>query len=186
MEWERDERYAGEVIEPILRPDVSDLAPEVDEASVVVYLSPYGPLPQTLEQVVGILSAVRGVRFTVFTKAPITAAADNVEVFPFDRVAFTKALGSCSAVVSTAGHQLLSECLYLGKPVLVVPFDVYEQQFNAMMVARLGIGLRARALSEARLTELLARRQEFAEAARTLAARQFTGDSAGLIERLGL
>jgi uncharacterized protein (TIGR00661 family) len=185
-EWERDERFSGRVIEPILRPVVLDLSPEVDETSVVVYLSPYGPMGQSPEQVLAALGAVPGVRFRVFTKNRVPATPGNVEVSPFDQVAFAKSLASCAAVLSTAGHQLLSECLYLGKPVLAIPFDVYEQQFNAMVLEHFGIGMRADEVSPAAVTELLARREELAAAGQELAARRFDGTSSRLVESLGL
>jgi hypothetical protein len=70
--------------------------------------------------------------------------------------------------------------------VLALPFDVYEQQFNAMMLEHLGTGMRADALSPDLLRQLLAGRADFAARAEEVAVRQFTGSSAGLVERLGL
>jgi uncharacterized protein (TIGR00661 family) len=186
MDWERDEKYTGDVLEPILRPDVLDLSPESDDSSVVVYMSPYGPMRQSPEDALKVLAAFPEVRFKVFAKTLPAAAPANVELSVFDRAAFTKALATCSAVISTAGHQLLSECVYLGKPVLGVPFDNYEQSFNAMMIENLGIGMRTRDLDEELVREFLGRREEFADATAKLAVRQFDGGSAGLIERLGL
>ncbi|MEU7585779.1 glycosyltransferase family protein [Micromonospora sp. NPDC049230] len=186
MEWDRDERYSGELIEPILRPDIPLLVPEVDDTSVVVYLSPYAPLHQDPSGFLAALAEFPQVTFTVFTNWPIDDAPQNVAVSPFDRQKFTEALRSCSAVVSTAGHQLLSECLYLHKPVLALPFDVYEQQFNAMMLEHFGIGMRSDGLSPDVLRTFLAGREEFAARARDLAARRFTGSSAGLLDRIGL
>lgn len=186
LEWERDERYHGEVIEPILRPDVLAMSPQVDAASVVVYLSPYAAMRQDPAEFMRALAEFRDVTFTVFTKTPLGDTPQNVVVSLFDRPKFTEALASSSAVISTAGHQLLSECLYLRKPVLALPFDVYEQQFNAMMLEHCGIGMRADALTPEVLRPFLSRRTEFAERADELAKRQFTGSSAGLLERLGL
>jgi len=187
LDFPRDERFSGEVVEPILRPDVAALIPEVDESSVLVYLSPYAPLRQDLPAFLGMLAEFPAVTFTLFSKRPVGEAPPNVVVSPFDRPKFTETLRTCSAVVSTAGHQLLSECLWLRKPVLAMPFDVYEQQFNASMVERNGIGLRATdGLSAALLREFLGRRPEFAEAADRLAARQFDGSSTNLPERIGL
>ncbi|MEJ3744823.1 glycosyltransferase family protein [Actinomycetes bacterium KLBMP 9797] len=186
LDWEPDERYPGEVIEPILRPDVLSQSPEVDEASVVVYLSPYAPMRQDPAAFLHVLAGFPRVTFTVFSRTPVGDAPPNVVVSPFDRPKFTEALRTCAAVVSTAGHQLLSECLYLRKPVLGLPFDVYEQQFNAMMLDRFGIGMRADGLSTEVLRRFLEGRAEFATRADELAARQFTGSSTGLIERLGL
>lgn len=186
MEWERDERYPGEVLEPILRPEVQGLVPETDEAAVVVYISPFGPMRQRPEEVLGVLARFPEVRFRAFSKEPIRQAPDNVAVARFDGETFTAALATSSGVISTAGHSLLSECLYLGKPVLGIPFDNYEQCFNAMMLEHHGIGMQARELTAEAVRAFLDRRAEFAEATGPLAKRVFTGDSAGLVGRLGL
>jgi uncharacterized protein (TIGR00661 family) len=186
MEWERDPRYPGEVLEPILRPDVRQLSPEWDENLVVVYLSPYGPMRQTPGELLDVLSAFVDVRFRVFSREPVAGTPSNVEVAGFDRAAFTESLRTCSGVLSTAGHQLLSECVYLGKPVLAIPFDVYEQQFNAAMLERFGVGQRTAILTGEVLAGFLARRDELSAGARALAAQRFTGQWDGLVERLGL
>ncbi|MDG4774256.1 glycosyltransferase family protein [Solwaraspora sp. WMMD792] len=187
LEWERDERYEGQVIEPILRPDVLSMTPEVDGTSVVVYLSPYAAMRQEPAEFLRVLAGFPEVTFTVFSKTPIGDAPQNVVTSLFDRPKFTEALRTCSAVVATAGHQLLSECLYLRKPVLALPFDVYEQQFNAMMLDHCGIGVHGgRELSADQLRRFLDQRPAFAQAADRLATRQFTGSSADLLNRLGL
>ncbi|MGX6601650.1 glycosyltransferase family protein [Micromonosporaceae bacterium Da 78-11] len=186
IEWEADPRYPGVVIEPILRPDVQGLATETDERSIVVYMSPYGPMRQQADKLLEIFATFPQLTFKVFAKAPIATTAPNVEVHRFDRPAFTEALASCSGVISTAGHQLLSECLYLGKPVLGIPFDVYEQQFNAMMLEHCGIGMRTDELTPEVLREFVSGRDAFAEAAQKLAASQFTGESGRILQRLGL
>lgn len=57
-----------------------------------------------------------------------------------DRDAFLKDLASCKYVVSTAGNQLISECLHYKKPIVVIPEPVLEQQINAHFVNTMGIG----------------------------------------------
>lgn len=193
MEWERDERYPGEVVQPILRPEVTALAADVehDPDLVVVYLSPYGPLGQRPEELLASLATQPTVRFEVFTRDPAPLAPHapaNVTLAAFDRARFTSSLARCSAVVSTTGHQLLSECLYLGKPVLGLPFDTYEQRFNAMMLAHMGFGVEADKVTPEGLTAFLERRAEYAANAREQARRRFTDDAVtpAVLDRLGL
>lgn len=50
-------------------------------------------------------------------------------------------------LISTAGHQLLSEAILLNKPALVVPFDTYEQQYNAWIWGSYGMGKGAELLT---------------------------------------
>lgn len=52
-------------------------------------------------------------------------------------------LANSKALLSTCGNQTMGECLYLKKPVLVMPEDCFEQNLNAFMVERMGIGRRS-------------------------------------------
>lgn len=61
--------------------------------------------------------------------------------FPDRRKDFITHLAGCAGVVAPAGHQLLSESLYLGKPVLALPQKgQYEQRLNARMLKASGWG----------------------------------------------
>lgn len=59
---------------------------------------------------------------------------------PLGTHTFLRHLASCEALISTAGHQLLSEAIYYRKPVLAIPEDVVEQRLNATELERMGIG----------------------------------------------
>ncbi|MDA3948032.1 MAG: glycosyltransferase [Spirochaeta sp.] len=69
----------------------------------------------------------------------------KVHVFPDPQKRMADYLGRCRAVISSAGHQFMSEALVLGKPIFVVPqAGQYEQLLNARMLARSGRGEWAR------------------------------------------
>lgn len=60
---------------------------------------------------------------------------------PDPRVNFEEALAECSCVLSTAGHQIIAECIALNKPILVIPQrGQWEQQLNAQMLEKTGKG----------------------------------------------
>lgn len=62
----------------------------------------------------------------------------------FDAQAFLDDLASCAYVVCGGGHTLISEALYLGKPVLSIPVrGAFEQFLNAHYLERLGYGMRS-------------------------------------------
>jgi uncharacterized protein (TIGR00661 family) len=66
---------------------------------------------------------------------------ENIEVFPDKRKDFTAALAGCAGVISSAGHQFMSEAMVLGKPVFVIPQrGQFEQKLNARMLERSGWG----------------------------------------------
>ncbi|MFH1092411.1 MAG: glycosyltransferase family protein, partial [Pseudomonadota bacterium] len=55
---------------------------------------------------------------------------------------FLKDLASCRYVVCGAGHTLISEALYYGKPLVVFPIrNAFEQFLNAHYVVKCGYGL---------------------------------------------
>ncbi len=56
---------------------------------------------------------------------------------------FVDDMANSAAVMATAGHQLASECLWLRKPMLLLPEDAVEQRLNAHMVCKMGLGEQA-------------------------------------------
>lgn len=62
----------------------------------------------------------------------------------FEREGFRDKLRRCAAVASSAGSNVLAECVLLGKPVLAV-YDRghHEQALNAALVERAGVGISA-------------------------------------------
>jgi len=57
---------------------------------------------------------------------------------------FLKDLSGCKAVITNGGFTLMTEALYLGKPVLSIPVRrQFEQITNALYLDRLGYGKRA-------------------------------------------
>lgn len=54
---------------------------------------------------------------------------------------FVQHLAACDKVIASAGNQLISECRYLGKPILAIPEPgQYEQAVNACFVEEIGLG----------------------------------------------
>lgn len=69
-----------------------------------------------------------------------SGTSGNLTYLPPSEDGFLNDLASARAVVATAGHQLLSECLHYGKRVLALPENCFEQRLNAHMLARMGKG----------------------------------------------
>lgn len=79
----------------------------------------------------------------------------NFRCFPSNEQDFISSLASCKAVIAPSGHQLISECLYLKKPILVIPEDgQYEQLLNAEMLVKTGLG---EIINEKNLSESIVR-----------------------------
>ncbi len=66
----------------------------------------------------------------------------DFRIFPDPEKDFAEALAGCTGVIAPAGHQMLSEALYLRKPILAFPQKMqFEQRLNAIMLERSGWGL---------------------------------------------
>lgn len=62
---------------------------------------------------------------------------------PIDTQKFMKMMENCAGLVTTAGFEAVSEAMYLGKPVLMIPVpEHFEQACNALDAARAGAGMR--------------------------------------------
>ncbi len=82
----------------------------------------------------------------------------NVTYRPFGEARFIEDLRTARAVVAGGGFTLLSEAVYLRKPVLSVPVEKqFEQVLNALYLQDLGYGAYARRLDQAALGAFLDR-----------------------------
>lgn len=69
------------------------------------------------------------------------ANTDKLTFKPYSVHGFLEDLASCRYVISNGGHNLISEALYYGKPVLCLPIHfLYEQFLNAYFLQKFGFG----------------------------------------------
>lgn len=140
---------------PILPPTIpADLAPdrEARENKILVYL------PGEREQdLVSFFRPLDGYEIFVYRGSGPPREDGNLRFRPHDREGFLGDLFESSAVVTHAGFSLASEALHLGKKVLLRPLKGQpEQQLNARIFARLGLGSVMRRLDPAVLRDWLA------------------------------
>jgi uncharacterized protein (TIGR00661 family) len=65
----------------------------------------------------------------------------NVILKPFSEAGFIEDLASAKAVIANGGFSLISECVYLHKPVCSIPIqNQFEQFVNAAYIEKLGYG----------------------------------------------
>lgn len=125
------------LVGPILRPEVMALAPTQGE-HVLVY--------QTAIATRELIAALREIpeqRFVVYARDLGEAdRVDNVTIRAFDEPRFLADLASARAVVCNGGYTLMSEALYLGKPIASLPLRHQgEQELNAAYLHELGLGV---------------------------------------------
>ncbi|MFH0785250.1 MAG: glycosyltransferase family protein [Pseudomonadota bacterium] len=122
-----------DVFPPILRKDIMDVRPSDGEHVFVYQTSPtFTKLIPELEK-----SANRYIVYGYGEKP----GSRNIIFRPPSRVGLLKDLATCRYIISNGGHNLISEALFLGKPVYSYPIHMaYEQFFNAHMVRSLNYG----------------------------------------------
>jgi len=82
----------------------------------------------------------------------------NLSYRPFANEAFIDDLRTSRGVVASAGYSLMSEAVYLRRPMLALPLaGQFEQEMNARYLEQLGFGTAADALEEAALERFLER-----------------------------
>lgn len=126
------------IIPPIIRPVVQNIKPVVGD-HVIVYLNHQGSAATHL---VRVLSKIRA-KFILynFFKPPFADRFSNLVFKPLSIDGFLEDLSQANAVICSAGFTLMSEALYLQKPLFVIPNGgVFEQTINALFLRRYGLG----------------------------------------------
>jgi len=111
----------------------------------VVYL-PFAGLDDIVPQ----LRAFPDYDFYIYQPVPKAYDEGHIHVRPFSREGFQQDLHRCEGVICSAGFELPSEAIQLGKKILVQPVaGQMEQKSNALALDQLGFGSVASELTEA-------------------------------------
>jgi uncharacterized protein (TIGR00661 family) len=122
-----------EVFPPILRRAVTESRPTEGDHILVYQTSP------TFHKLLPVLEAIRR-KFIIYGLGERVPRKNLVFKAPSTE-GFLDDLRSCRYVITNGGHNVVSEALYLGKPVFSFPIaNAYEQFLNAVFLARLGYG----------------------------------------------
>lgn len=130
--------------QPILPPLVepSHYTNQSTPGHYMVYL-PFAGLDDILPQ----LREFPGYQFYVYQPVPAAYDEGHIHVRPFSREGFQQDLHRCEGVICSAGFELPSEAIQLGKKLLVNPVaGQMEQKSNALALERLGFGSVAKKL----------------------------------------
>ncbi len=150
----RDKDYAVELVPAPVRSEIAALQEQTRNLPMVkkqdnlalVYFSPYGPMAQELSTVIETLAEFKDWRFIVYANSANFnpgARPDlrHIQFKRFDKQGFAQDLASASCLISTAGHTLLSEAIYLKTPIYAIPLSTYDQHYCGNMVERYQIGV---------------------------------------------
>ena len=131
---------------PILRPEILEAqASRGDHLLVYQTAEGYDSLPEILHRT-GLECRIYGLRRGLQQEV----VEGKLRFRPFDEARFIEDLASAQGVIAGGGFTLMSEAVYLKKPMLAVPVrGQIEQIVNARYLARLGYGRYAAALDQA-------------------------------------
>lgn len=137
----------------ILRPEILAAKSEPGEHLLVYQTSTTNTQLMDALKASGLPCKVYGVRRGI--KADEVDA--NLTFRPFSEAGFIDDLRTARAVVAGGGYTLMSEAVYLHKPLLSLPVQgQFEQTLNALYLQRLGYGRHAEVLDKPTLDAFLA------------------------------
>lgn len=170
VEKQKDEAYFDvEVFPPMLRRAVIDAkgAPLSREPSILMYISAQQLGEQPMEEWLNTLESALPEEFSAHIFLPLRLDlpqnTSNVFYYHHGDKRFDQILFASHGVISTAGHNLLSEAMHLEKPLYALPLPAYEQQINASIITNGSFGISSSTLTQVELHTFFANLDQYAE-----------------------
>jgi uncharacterized protein (TIGR00661 family) len=138
--------------QPILPPLIEQLRgkPVIDN-KILVYMG-----FEAIDDVVAFIEPYKDFEFHVYCKIPQAKTLGHIKLKPLSHSGFHRDLDDCAGVISNAGFELASECLLLGKKLLMKPLlGQYEQHCNALAMQSLNRATVIQSLNPAVLKQWL-------------------------------
>lgn len=128
---------------------------------IIVYFSPYSDSHNYIK-ILNVIKNIRNYTFHVYTsnEYPKFKKYKHIYFYDFSKN-FKRDLEDSSSLLSTAGHQLLSEAIFLNIPIYVFPLDTYEQKYNGLMIKKYSLGYLAKNISSDEILRFLSQYEEF-------------------------
>lgn len=119
------------ILPPLIAPQIASPS---RHQKIVVYMG-----FESLREILSLLEPFRDYEFQVFAHVSEPSVHDHVTINPVSLQRFQRELKEAAGVISNAGFGLSSECLALGKKLLVKPLErQFEQLSNALALQSLG------------------------------------------------
>lgn len=122
---------------PVIRSEVRNVIPG-DKNFTLVYLNSF-----TDAELIKCFSdaELQQKHFVIYSKtATHIYSTKNYTVKPLNNAGFVQDIANCSAVITAAGFQTVSEALYLGKKLFIIPIKKQSEQIsNARELSAMGV-----------------------------------------------
>ena len=162
QQQQRRETANVTLLPPVIRPEIIAAKEQCHSstASLLMYVTAQSwtslPIDQWIQTVRK--SVPDGITVHIFLpkQCPLPADGGPARFYHHGDARFISLLAACRGVISTAGHTLLSEAMYLNKPVYAIPLkNLYEQQINAKVIGDNLFGVNSQDLSAEKLTTFI-------------------------------
>jgi uncharacterized protein (TIGR00661 family) len=145
------------IVPPILRDEIIAAKPS-DGRHLLVYQT-----SSSQKNIIGALHAVSRERFFVYGFNR-NETHDNVVLKTFSEKGFIDDLASAKGVITNGGFSLISEAVYLHRPILSVPIaGQFEQYVNAACIEKCGYGRHFSDFSPDGIKSFLYDREEYSD-----------------------
>ena len=132
----------------IVPPIISEMdEKEIKKNHILVYFSPYENSANYIK-VINALKKLKKYKIIIYTKEKYDKKEFKNIIFKNYSNSFKTDLEDAYCLISTAGHQLLSESISINVPSYLIPLNTYEQNYNAKMVEKYELGFIAKEINE--------------------------------------
>ena len=129
---ENNREYNIEAIPPVVKDIKRGM---VKENKVVVYFSPYSSDSVKYRRILELIKNYTNYTFVIYTEL-MFGEYDSCENMVFKKISdsFDTDLSDCNFIISTAGHQLISEAINLEIPLYLFPLRTFDQNYCCYVV----------------------------------------------------
>jgi uncharacterized protein (TIGR00661 family) len=131
------QKFDDFVYYPVIRNEIRHAIP-ADQNFTLLYLNSFSD-----EELLALFTENRfkNRRFVIYSKTATQGYTQgNCLVKPLNNETFTQDIINCSGVITAGGFQTISEALYLGKKLFVIPIKKQSEQIsNAKILAGMGV-----------------------------------------------
>lgn len=137
IELPQESKYKIIVVPPIIRKEVIEIEKEKKDGDFILIYQTSKSMVEQINKIVWTFPETKFVSFGLELEDN-----KNLKKEGFSKDGFLKALSQCKAVITNGGFSLITESIYLKKPIFTVPIKgQYEQRVNSFLVEKMGYGL---------------------------------------------
>ncbi|HAV92750.1 TPA: hypothetical protein DCW38_06175 [candidate division WOR-3 bacterium] len=152
-----DKKYKLIIVPPIIRDEIISAKKLVKDKKFILI---YQTSNSMVDKIKILTEKFKDVDFIAYKVS--MDAKPNLKVKGFSTEDFINDLAECSGIISNGGFTLISEAIYLGKPIYSVPIKgQYEQRVNGFLVEKMGYGLTSNDFDEERFEKFINNMEEY-------------------------